>query len=182
MELRELKRMEVGRLVEMAADLKVERRAFMRYLGQGFEIAVGLGSDERDLDNLDTESLRTRFEENYQRLYGRVIPGLNIEILSWTLNLFDSTEDRRLPEETVIPQRARTTDHYREMFDVISASHVSAECYERDDLMPGDTVSGPALISESQTTVVVCSGYQLCVGDRGSLIITADAQGMGASA
>ena len=39
------------------------------------------------LVNADNAELRERFEEVYRRLYGRTIPGMEVEILSWTLSL-----------------------------------------------------------------------------------------------
>ena len=59
-------------------------RAYMRYVGQGHEIAVevpegvvaGTGS---------AATLRAAFDDAYRAVYGRVIPGLDAEVLSWTL-------------------------------------------------------------------------------------------------
>ncbi|TNF84999.1 MAG: hydantoinase/oxoprolinase family protein, partial [Gammaproteobacteria bacterium] len=94
----------VGSLVPQEA-LQVFRRAFMRYQGQGYEIAVAL---DDDLEQLSEAMLTARFEDNYRSLYGRTIPGLPVEILSWTLNLVASSEVGGLPEETV--ERLRALD------------------------------------------------------------------------
>ena len=59
-------------------------RAYMRYMGQGHEIGVevpprvvaGAGS---------VAALREAFDKAYREVYGRVIPGLDMEVLSWTL-------------------------------------------------------------------------------------------------
>ena len=59
------------------------RQAFMRYVGQGYEVAVDLGA----LDYTDAGAMREQFESVYQQLYGRTIPGMDVEILSWTLAL-----------------------------------------------------------------------------------------------
>ncbi len=157
----------VGPVVEEAR-LTERRRAFMRYLGQGYEIAVDLdGSPE----SLTAASLRRRFEANYTALYGRVIPGLDVEILSWTLNLIER-ESRQLPAETESRRRRRTPATEETLFDVIEGRMVSAGCYRRTDLLPGDWLEGPALVREDQTTVVVATGFIACVGSRSSLILT----------
>ncbi len=65
-------------------------RAYMRYVGQGHEIGVevprgvvvGTGSGAGD-DSMD--ALRGAFDEAYRAVYGRIIPGLDVEVLSWTL-------------------------------------------------------------------------------------------------
>ena len=55
-------------------------RAYMRYVGQGHEIGVDLPGDLED-----AAVLRDAFDRGYETVYGRTIPGLDIEILSWTL-------------------------------------------------------------------------------------------------
>jgi N-methylhydantoinase A len=164
---------EAAGVVEPVADprtLVVTRRAFMRYLGQGFEIAVVL---DADLGTVGPGRLREQFEAAYERLYGRLIPGLDVEILSWTLNLSESTKARRLPEDRVSPVRRAAAEGRRPLFDVIVAGNVDAGYYERANLQPGDFLDGPALVTEPQTTVVVGSGYRATVSERGTLVIEA---------
>ena len=68
-------------------ELTETRTAFMRYVGQGHEVGVELpikietprlGTDAADV-------LLKAFEQEYHRLYERVIPNLDIEILTWVL-------------------------------------------------------------------------------------------------
>src|SRR5262249_56616637 len=66
-----------------AAKLVEQRSAFMRYRGQGHEIAVEL--PVRDLTAADRSTIRELFEAVYRRLYSRAIPGVEIEILSWVV-------------------------------------------------------------------------------------------------
>ena len=64
--------------------------AYMRYVGQGHEIGVevpvevvaGTGSVGGDAP---VDVLRWAFDQAYRAVYGRVIPGLDVEVLSWTL-------------------------------------------------------------------------------------------------
>src|SRR5262249_22815132 len=62
------------------APLTETRSAFMRYRGQGHEIAVPLST--RTYRDDDAALLRAAFEDEYRRLYSRVIPGVEVEILS----------------------------------------------------------------------------------------------------
>ena len=142
----------------------------MRYLGQGYEIAVDL---EDAISEISASSLRARFESNYEALYGRLIPGLEVEILSWTLNLSETRTGPGLAADRVEPERCVDAPVFRESFDVVSATTVQAACHHRSRLRPGDYLHGPALISEPQTTVVVASGYRACVARQGALVIEA---------
>ena len=56
------------------------RTGFMRYRGQGHEVAVPLPDGM-----LDPAALRAAFDATYARVYGRVIPRLEIEAVTWTL-------------------------------------------------------------------------------------------------
>src|SRR5690606_4310413 len=59
------------------------RSAFMRYAGQGHEIALALPVGRMTL--AVTKSLREQFEKEYARLFARHIPGAAIEIMSWVV-------------------------------------------------------------------------------------------------
>ncbi len=65
------------------AQLSEQRSAFMRYRGQGHEIAVEL--PVRDFTAADRTAIKEFFEDVYRRLYSRPIPGVEIEILSWVV-------------------------------------------------------------------------------------------------
>ncbi len=60
-----------------------QRSAFMRYVGQGHEITVAVPA--RALSPADAAALQQAFDDSYRALYGRIIPRLPVEALSWTL-------------------------------------------------------------------------------------------------
>ena len=86
---------------EPEAALTETRSAFMRYRGQGHEIAVPLPA--RPYRAEDAGKLLAAFEEAYRGLYSRVIPGVEIEVLSWVL-LLSGPGARRRPSDA--PRRA----------------------------------------------------------------------------
>jgi N-methylhydantoinase A len=159
--------------------LDVGRKAYMRYLGQGYEIAVSLPDD---VAAIRANDLRSEFESTYESLYGRIIPGLEVEILSWTLNLAESRKNnvQRVAsgDESDVLERRRLVPSEKscEMFDVIKGSQVEADCFERSELEAGDYVNGPALITEPQTTIVVGTGYTAGVTRQENLVITAESK------
>ncbi|MDX5359994.1 MAG: hydantoinase/oxoprolinase family protein [Alphaproteobacteria bacterium] len=145
------------------------RQAFMRYAGQGHEISVDL--PVRTITEGDADVLRSAFEKAYVALYGRTIPNLDVEILSWTLTV-----------QTKVPEPARTgaprTDGpvaapsaTRTVFDPGAGKAVEAGIHWRDDLAPGMRVKGPALIAEAQTTTVVSAAFDAVVNDLGYIVL-----------
>ena len=128
------------------------RRAYMRYVGQGFEIAV-------PVEDSTAEGLRQAFDGAYEQLYGRLIPGLDVEVLSWTLTLTgrDGATAHRSPPQAV----SSGSD--------IAAGNDSR--IARRDLGVGDPVVGPVAIVEDQTTTVVPPGFEARVDGYGNVIL-----------
>ena len=134
-----------------SAPLEETRQAFMRYCGQGYEIAVEVPPTP------DAGALRAAFDAAYEGLYGRLIPGLDVEILSWTLTLRCAVASER----AVVPPPVRAEG--------------DAVCHrgrvEREAIARGDCVCGPANIAEDQTVVVVPEGCQAFVDERGNILV-----------
>jgi N-methylhydantoinase A len=142
----------IVRRAEPAASLLEQRSAFMRYRGQGHEIAVEL--PVRDFTSADRSALRELFETAYRQLYSRSIPGVEIEILSWVVAVSAPAEGDLgipVPEQPAQPKpRSR-----RSVFDPDSGDFQEVAIYPRDDLSPGVRISGPAVIAEDETSTVV---------------------------
>jgi N-methylhydantoinase A len=135
------------------AQLTETRSAFMRYRGQGHEIAVPLPT--RAYRDGDAAFFHTAFEEAYRRLYSRVIPGVEVEVLSWVMLL---SAPRPAESETVAP----TPEHYapepahsRPVFDSEIGEFIEVAIHERSKLRPGAFIPGPAVIVEDETSTVV---------------------------
>jgi N-methylhydantoinase A/oxoprolinase/acetone carboxylase beta subunit/N-methylhydantoinase B/oxoprolinase/acetone carboxylase alpha subunit len=82
----------VVRLGAAEAELHEARFAYARYVGQGHEIKVAL--PEWELAPGADEAIRDAFEREYERQYGRTVPDLDIEVLTWSLNVSSSPPDR----------------------------------------------------------------------------------------
>jgi N-methylhydantoinase A len=134
------------------AELAEQRSAFMRYRGQGHEIAVQL--PVRAFTAADRTAITAMFEEAYRRLYSRPIPGVEIEILSWVISVGAPAEG-----ELAIEIETRSTTpkpkSRRPVFDPVSGEFQDVPIYWRDDLAPGARISGPAVIAENDTSTVV---------------------------
>ena len=133
-------------------DVIATATAFMRYVGQGYEISVPF-----DLEELSKEQFRTNFETAYETLYGRLLPKADIEIMSWTLTLATPVPE---PIRITKQYEARPYDQaYREQTMIELQAVLNARCIDREKLSPGDQVNGPALITEPHTTTVVPSDF-----------------------
>ncbi|MFB7372836.1 hydantoinase B/oxoprolinase family protein [Streptomyces sp. NPDC056222] len=58
------------------------------------------------------------------------------------------------------------------MYGAGTATASDTPLYRREDLRPGDTVIGPAILAEADATTVVDPGWQVTAGDGGHLVLT----------
>ncbi|MBI2738026.1 MAG: hydantoinase/oxoprolinase family protein [Rhodospirillales bacterium] len=158
----------VIRLAAPKEKLVETRQAFMRYRGQGHEIAVPLPNQALDVDA--ARELRRRFEETYETVFGRIIPKLEVEALTWTLSL---ATDRPLPKPTTEAKAAGApkANGSREVLDPSSGRHEQAAIHERTSLEPGMSLDGPALIVEDGTTTVVPQGFAARINALGQIVL-----------
>ncbi|MBV8336186.1 MAG: hydantoinase/oxoprolinase family protein, partial [Alphaproteobacteria bacterium] len=139
------------------APLTETRSAFMRYRGQGHEIAVPLPT--RTFHDEDAALLHAAFEEAYRGLYHRVIPGIEVEALSWVMLLYAPPPvdmmSMPLVPTSYVPEPVRL----RPVFDPQAAEFVEVAIHQRDDLKPGAHIAGPAVIVEAETSTVISRHY-----------------------
>ena len=151
------------------ASLIVERCAFMRYAGQGWEITVPL--ENKTFDSLGIELLKNKFEKTYEEHFGRAIEGLQIEVVGWSVKV-TSPKPETEKTITVDSENIVTTDFKRVIYDSVKDSEVEASVFQREKLNPGDCVMGPAIIVENQTTTWVPSNKKLSTQQDECLLIT----------
>jgi len=143
---------EIVRRGEPDAELTEQRSAFMRYRGQGHEIAVEL--PVRDFTAADRAAITAMFEDAYRRLYSRPIPGVEIEILSWVVSVSAPAQGELAVAVETKPAKPEPRAH-RAVFDPRAGEFQNVPIYWRPDLQPGANVSGPAVIAENDTSTVV---------------------------
>ena len=133
-----------------------ERFAFMRYAGQGHEIKVQV--DNNLLTQSDISKIKTSFEKKYEKLYSRILPNADIEILTWSLSLSIKNEKlnsfQKLNSYKKIKEQSLV-----DIVDYDSSKKIKVPYFERDSLKPGDIIEGECIISEEQTTIVVSKKF-----------------------
>ncbi len=161
-----------GALVCMAKPgVELERavKATMRYLGQGHEVDTVLDG----LSAIDAETLRNAFEEQYTLQYGRLIPGVDIELVTLVVRVSEvmPTDVQQGSEFKTIPIEGSDTqcisvDKGRRTLEVAS--------YHRNELQPGHSIKGPAVIREEQTTTLVPETMQARIDAQLNIIMEAN--------
>ena len=133
-----------------------ERYAFMRYAGQGHEIKVAI--DNADLSNEHSAKIKSSFEEQYEKLYSRILPNADIEILTWSLSLSIANEEKTSFKNLKSFNKIKESKLV-DFVDYERNEKIKIPYFERSELKPGDIISGQCIISEDQTTVVVSKNF-----------------------
>jgi N-methylhydantoinase A len=164
-------RVEAEAVVRMGAPdapLQEIRTGFMRYRGQGHEVAVTLPAGPYGADS--EAVFRMAFEATYRALYGRTIPKLEIEVLTWTLSL---AEAKPLPVRIPDPPAAAAPkpSGMRRIMDPGVRQLIDASIYDRASLAPGARIIGPAVIVEAETSTLVPEGFRAGPNAAGHILI-----------
>jgi N-methylhydantoinase A/oxoprolinase/acetone carboxylase beta subunit len=184
----------VGALVPRDA-CSADATVSMRYRGQGHELQIPLPAAR--LDPVLFASLKERFEAHYRARFGRLVPRASIETTGWSVrvsatqsapvssaectgDLLAATANpaaaqtraiTSVPDEKSLANPASAGDPVRPVLDQSRRERVNARFYRRDDLKHGVTVSGPAIIVDRETTVVVPPDFDARVDPAGHLLL-----------
>ena len=148
-----------------------EITAFMRYVGQGWEIPVTL--PDRAFTAGDVAMLQGSFRDNYARFFGRAIDGLDgLEIEIVTLSV-KAQDERTAPECLAITTGTTLADApaSRPVFDPARGETLPTAIVDRADMAHGTRVSGPAVIVERETATVVTSPFDVVMQADGTLMM-----------
>jgi N-methylhydantoinase A len=154
-----------GRLGEPVVETRI---AFMRYVGQGHEIAVFL--PPRSLSAADVAAIHGAYEREYAKFFDRPVPGSDVEVMSFAVVLTTET-----PPIALAPAVEDFTDasptRSRLVRDTSTGVVEPWAVYERSALAMGARVSGPAIISEDETSTLIGPGWRGFVNGMGYLEI-----------
>jgi N-methylhydantoinase A len=131
-----------------------EFKVYMRYSGQGWEIPITLTQEQAM--NPDVATFEARFVEDYVKLFGRAVEGMDIEITVWSVNATTSPEIVARVAESTGPNAAKI-ENDRQLFDPALSGFVTAAVVLRDHMDVGTMAQGPAVITEDETTIIVPS-------------------------
>ncbi|WP_454733243.1 MULTISPECIES: hydantoinase/oxoprolinase family protein [Cupriavidus] len=151
------------------ASLVRHRQAFMRYAGQGHEIPVEL--PDGPFDVASGKALHERFEARYAALYGRSLPHIAAEAVSWSVAVEAGGRAAPEPDEIVADAHRAQPSGTRRLYDAETGQWSEVPVFERAALGAGKWIEGPALVVEDETTTHVISGFEARVSKLGALVL-----------
>ena len=153
-------------------DQRVSYVADMRYHRQGYEIPVTVAPDEVRSGGLG--GLEERFNALHEQLYGFRMPGTASEIVNLrSVGFGDAPKPELRTGAAAGPDAsAAVVDEYDVIFD---GQSVLTRIYDRAKLDPGAHVTGPAIVTEFDSTTVILPEHEATVDTNYNILITPSA-------
>jgi len=135
-------------------DIIFKRTLLMRFVGQGAEIDLGI--ENKDFSKFSKNEIRTMFDDEYKRLYGRTSAESPVEFVTFKVRA-------SLPKKpfTISKLSTKTQDlqtcikGQRNAFSIIQKDYIPFTVYDRAKLFPNAQFKGPAIIEERESTIVM---------------------------
>ena len=141
-------------------DVRYRVSAMMRYVGQGYEIDVTVDATRLETDG--AHALAAGFAAAYRARYGRV-ESMTSEILSW--RVVGSGPRPPLVSALGVAEECKveapTPSGFRPVF--FGDRFVETPVYGRGALTSGQSIAGPAIVEEDESTLVVPPDFNLTV-------------------
>ena len=148
---------------QLATEFEVD----VRYAGQAFEVPLTIDKSVLEADGI--EGILARFDEEHLRLFtfNMDTPHEIVNLRAVALGQAPALPAAELPKGDGNPSAAKIRDHSLWM----DGREQAAVIYDRSRLRQGDTIPGPAIITEMDSTTLVESGCIAVVDAVGNILI-----------
>jgi N-methylhydantoinase A len=141
-----------------------------RYVGQGFELRAEIPSGPFGRPSAD-DVIENFFNAHHQ-VYGHAFRDQSCEIVTLRVVAMVAVDTLTLPK---LPRGGRRNpaeaELYRRRTVFDNGEALDTPRYSRPHLLAGDTLSGPALVVQHNSTTIVPPGYVATVMDYGDMLI-----------
>lgn len=150
---------------------KITRFASMRFRGQGFEVKVGL--DDGEIDEAFIERTRHRFYDTYRRIYGSAEPSTPVEIADWYLAF-----EGRAPTHRYASREGPEVlaSYQRRVYFPECGGFIDCPVYDRHSLTITQSIPGPAIIEEDETSLIILDGDTVRLSEHGNIFVSIGAE------
>ncbi len=155
------------------ADIVIERSMDLRYVGQVHECTVELGSMAISADTLP--EIRARLDRVHKQLFTYDEPDSLAEVANIESTVFGKVpkpDPPQYPEGGTDASAAK--DHDRDVVFPIDGriQRVPTPVYDGAKMLAGNVVTGPAIIEEETTSIVIEPGWVATLDRHGTYLLT----------
>ncbi|MBV6307245.1 hydantoinase/oxoprolinase family protein [Candidimonas humi] len=145
-----------------------ERSADIRFVGQGFELLTRLPEGPYTADT--PQQIRSAFAQAYGRVFGQVPPVHHIELMNLRVAAIEQRADRPLNLEAG-KQTWKQSSKERSVWIASEDAWGSAPVLAREAMQEGSSITGPAVIEDASSTLIVPVGAAATLDSAGNLIV-----------
>ncbi len=129
----------------------LRRSADMRFVGQGFELAVPVQAGK--LSSSSLQSIKENFHREYRKVYDDVPGDLPVESITWRLRA--SGPQPKVADAIHTGEHTSAAAKKRPVYFPELGRFVDTAVLDRYALRQGDVIAGPAVIEERESTLVI---------------------------
>ncbi len=149
-----------------------KRFAYMRHVGQGFEIHVDLPSGE-PIDDLFLTEAELAFRAAYKARYLAEDPESAVEGIDWALAVtLPRAEGSGAASAETLPEGTGEPPTERPAWFPEAGGFTPTQVWRREAIGPATVIQGPAIIEDAEATTVLLPGDEASLGPGGHLIIS----------
>jgi N-methylhydantoinase A len=162
-----------GRQFVVAAGAKddevtVMRWADLRYVGQGHEIRVALPTGP--LDDASLPSILDQFDRAYRAHFARAGPPVPLEAVNWRVRVSGSRPEFPSSFRPHGGSLADAVKGVRAAYFPEFGGFTATTVYDRYRLPRGARLSGPSIVEEAESTLVLGPGIDASLDDFGNIV------------
>ncbi|MPZ76246.1 MAG: hydantoinase/oxoprolinase family protein [Deltaproteobacteria bacterium] len=150
-------------------DISYERTADMRYVGQGHEVPVALPDGMLEPRHLD--EIFVAFENTYQALYGRKGPEVPLEVINWRVVARGPQPEMNLQLRRDTANSGDARKGSRLAYFAERGGYIETSIYDRYALKPEMAFTGPAIVEERESTLIISVRGRARVDERLNVIV-----------
>jgi N-methylhydantoinase A len=151
------------------SEMDFERHADVRYVGQSYELSVELAAGTITQSTLD--GVTADYHVAHERAYGHNAPEEPVEFVNMRVAARGEIARPNLKEVARGTGSDGATKETRDAYFAESGGLVPTPVFDRYQLGEGDSIAGPAIVEEVDSTTVIHPGTAATVDAVGNLLI-----------
>ena len=150
-------------------DISYQRTADMRYVGQGHEVSVTLPSGELSAEHLS--AVAAAFAATYRGLYGREGPDVPLEVINWRVVATGPRPEATFELARDTLEQTDAQKGSRRAYFPERMGYVDTPVYNRYALRAGAEFTGPAIVEERESTLIMGARGRARVDDKLNIVV-----------
>jgi 5-oxoprolinase (ATP-hydrolysing) len=156
------------------SQVRLENIAEARYEGQGYELRIDVGTGT--IDKAWIDAMKSTFHDIHEREYSRRFEDADVQIANVrvrAVGLMPGLDAPKVKKGKGAPPAGALKLKADAWFRVNGKlKKVKTAFYERTELVAGNVIEGPAIITQFDSTTVVPPGFSCKVDPVGNLVVT----------